>query len=280
MATNVLKRILVSAPGHAESWHLLGLLRHSQGYSKYGALCIEVAVRQVPSALLYRGNAIEVSRAADYLQQAVSHADILLELHSEIVSKNEKPSDPIPLDTYRALFDHLNRKKQNEGCLQLYEKHADLLLSSVIESNAFIATRTQENSRTTAELLSSVSMCAYSLSISKQKSKQQAEQKNQNYFEKSLVLLKLAIQIDVHYAMGWMKLATLLDHNNQFDSSLQIYKKAFHYTWLNRYNSDLRLKLQVEQARETSRISGKRILVIYCDEYGQTWYVLINNFFQ
>ena len=280
MATNVLKRILVSAPGHAESWHLLGLLRHSQGYSKYGALCIEVAVRQVPSALLYRGNAIEVSRAADYLQQAVSHADILLELHSEIVSKNEKPSDPIPLDTYRALFDHLNRKKQNEGCLQLYEKHADLLLSSVIESNAFIATRTQENSRTTAELLSSVSMCAYSLSISKQKSKQKSEQKNQNvetiavnYFEKSLVLLKLAIQIDVHYAMGWMKLATLLDHNNQFDSSLQIYKKAFHYTWLNRYNSKLRLKLQVEQARETSRISGKRILVIYCDEYGQTWYV-------
>merc|ERR1719272_382456 len=69
-----------------------------------------------------------------------------------------------------------------------------------------------------------------------------------------------------------MKLATLLDHNNQFDSSLQIYKKAFHYTWLNRYNSQLRLKLQVESARETSRISGKRILVIYCDEYGQTWW--------
>jgi len=46
-ATQILKRMLISAPGHSDSWHLFGLLRHMQGHSAYGAACMRVAIDQV-----------------------------------------------------------------------------------------------------------------------------------------------------------------------------------------------------------------------------------------
>lgn len=85
-------------------------------------------------------------------------------------------------------------------------------------------------------------------------------------------LLELSVRITPSYDLGWMKLATLHDHADNFDVSLGVYRVAFREQFHRRFDPSLRLSLGVEEARMTARREGRRVVVVYCDEYGQTWW--------
>ena len=277
-ATNILRRVLVSAPSHAESWHLLGLLRHRQGYSEYGASCVNEAVRLQPHVFLYRNNAIELFRSANLLQQAVQHADSLLTMHQQLLQDQQRSHsesiehdslsysfEELPLDTFRALFDHLISKNEDMACLQLYDKYEVIFMSK---------NRHHSNSnkrRKIVEMITSVSMCAFTAS-NKSNKKNKNKDLSLHYYEKSLKLLQWCVKIDPEYDVGWMKLATLYDHGDRFQKSLQHYSVAFEKRHNVIYDSALRSELRIEENRRRARKEGKAVLVIYCDEYGQTWW--------
>ena len=311
-ATNVFKRILMSAPGHTDSWHLLGLLRHKQGYSTFGAACIEVAIQQAPNMLFYRGNAIEVYRKSGQLDKAVHHATTYLDQWSDMVrSKSPNGSgdvellsdstatslESLPMETFRALLDHLSREGQEQVCIDFFLKYELTLLFQVVRvgsgssgssgsssssssgsssSNSKLrTTKTKQQSEAASEVLASAALCAFGQVTNSNKSTATASNNGINginYINLAIQYFELSVQITPSYSNGWMQLATLRDHKNQFDLSLQIYRRAFHTRWLERYNPTLGLRLGIEMARNTARQRKQRVVVLYCDEYGQTWW--------
>ena len=121
-ASNIYRRLIAGAPNHADSWHLLGLVRNAQGFSKFGAQCVENAVRLVPNAAIYRSNLIELQRAAGKPLAAIESLNLLVRDYSDY---------ELPLDSIRALIDELRRLKKGVLAIDLFMRHQSEIFAGV-----------------------------------------------------------------------------------------------------------------------------------------------------
>jgi hypothetical protein len=182
--------------------------------------------------------------------------------------------EALPMDTFRALMDHLKRENEEKVCVDFFVKYEYTLLFQVLAILPPTATTTNqqrrrrenishEQSMASSKVLTSAAMCAYTIV----KNGQTTNEDRKKYMALAVQYFHTAVQITPSYSKGWMQLATLRDEQNLYDVSLQLYRRAFHSRWLSRYDLSLKNRLGIERARDVSRKKKKKILVIYCDEY-------------
>ena len=282
-ASNIYRRVLAGAPNHADSWHLLGLTRNAQGYSHFGAYCLKQAVRLMPNVAMYRSNLIELQRAAGDTLAAIDNLNVLIRYH---------PDYELPLDTVRALIDELRRRDEGARALKLFMSHQDVMFESV-QRNVMSAAA-GANLDAITEVLVSAAVCAFELGddlarrIAAAAAAAQEQDKpiveiGEQVVRNPRVLFDVAEQILIKgstiatsNARILMKLAVMIDHTNRFDESLAVYARAFDALYAERYAPGVRAALGVDRARARARQRVtppfRGVVVIYCDEYGQTWW--------
>ena len=285
-ASHIYRRILAGAPNHADSLHLFGLTRNAQGYPHFGAYCLEKAVGLMPGVALYRSNLIELQRASGNAIAAVEHMDTLL---------RDFPGQPIPLDTVRALLDELRRQKKLSIAIDLFLRHQNVIFQNIQqEVSSALQNHEADLSRYT-EVLVSASICAFGLwekltnliltanrngrDVANEKPRiiiqGQEIESPRAFSDLAEQILKRGTEIAPSDSNLLMKLATMIDHSERFDESLSTYVQAFDAQYAERFMPKLRERLGVEAARRAARENTpgfRGVVVIYCDEYGQTWW--------
>jgi predicted O-linked N-acetylglucosamine transferase (SPINDLY family) len=282
-ASNIYRRVLAGVPNHADSWHLLGLTRNAQGHPQFGAHCLEEAVRLMPSVAMYRSNLIELQRAAGRPLDAIENIDVLIRDH---------PDYELPLDTVRALIDELRRQDERAHALELFMRHQNVIFESV--RRGVVSAGVGANVAAVTEVLVSASFCAFELgedlaariaaaaAAAAEEDKpmvrlgEQVVRNPRVLFDVAEQILSKGSALAPSNARMLMKLAVMIDHSNRFDESLAVYVRAFDAQHVERYAPDVRAALGVETARARARQRVdplfRGVVVIFCDEYGQTWW--------
>ena len=92
----------------------------------------------------------------------------------------------------------------------------------------------------------------------------------------SKTFLQRAVSVDHDHGEALFKLATLYDNRHKYERSLRLYTRAFllkqRAMWSSAKGEAAYLRVGVQAAREEAHSRGMRVLAIYCNEYGQTWW--------
>ena len=243
-ASNIFRRLLEIDPTNSDLWHLLGLARHAQGFTNVGIAFIEHAIFVSEGIVpLFYGNLAELCRVAGDLKCALSALEVTW-----------KKQD-VNLDVTRAVFDTLVQGRESKAVVTFFEHYGQPMM---IKANV-----PPQSHETVSEILTLVSI-AYAADMELDVNGVPA-----TCFE----LLSAAINISPNYPRPRQKLAIFLEHRGDYDIGLRVYA---HYMKLENermlVHSNVALRENVYRARALARQLGKKLLVIYCNEYGQTWW--------
>ena len=247
-AGNIYRRLLAVDPGSSNYWHLFGLTRHAQGYHQAGVNFVKYAVALEGDNFIamYHQNLAELCRSIEDLQCAVKHL--------ELTWKNQEVS----LETTQNIFDTLIRLRESATVVQFFEAYGTPLMikENIGRGSEHIVT----------EILTLVAI-AYAESVNLE-----ANGVPDICFE----LLAKAIEISPNVPRPRQKLAIFFDLRNQFNTAFRIYthmmKLQNKMDLLSMNAAQRNVQEQVYLARKMSRMQGKKILIIYCNEYDQTWW--------
>ena len=260
-AGNIYRRLLHVDPFNTNVWHLLGILRHSQGFSETGKSFITHAIylqeqngQQFVS--LFHHNLVEVCRSV---------GDIECALRSLVLTWDNQD---VNLDNTKTVLHDLVQLGEHDAVISFYKAYGHHLL---------LPERVATDSHNTVSEILTLFSIGYA-------AKHQADGISGNgggvpqiCFE----LLSYALRMDPNYPRPWQKLAIMYDSKEEFRTAFRIYTNMMmlqNRIYMQQVNMDpaliymKQMKHQVQLARQSANQNGKKIVVIYCNEYEQTWW--------